>query len=248
VLLVAVALFSAAAAGSWFLQQKIRADAATREPKNGSDKEPTGNSGTPSRSSAGDGGLSKPGIRPKTPPDPKSVAEMAANVQQQLDSLKTREQELTVRQKSLELIAIDIRSGQKPLDDLRKQIGEELKILLEKLGEFEKRSADVKLQSQKLVDRSNELKASFAEVDKVEQARLKQAGPLYDAMEPDAAAQTLQDMVEKGKLDTAVKILSSMQPAKAAKVLATLSSTPAPVATQIVERFMALKLPTAKAP
>ena len=97
-----------------------------------------------------------------------------------------------------------------------------------------------------LADQVKEIKQSMFEVDEVERNRIKQLGTVYDAMDAEAAAQTLQDMVDTGKLDMAVKILASMKERQAARVLATLPSSS--VAVQMLDRLKGLKAPTQKAP
>src|SRR4051794_19467130 len=119
ILLVAVVLFAATGTASWFLQQKLRADSDTaRHAAEGPEKGGKGvaGSGSLSTGSAGEGKSPKGAIRPPFVPESEKVSQMASSLQQQLESVKAREQQLSTRQKNIELIYQDIHNEQKSLD------------------------------------------------------------------------------------------------------------------------------------
>src|SRR5581483_11198420 len=119
------------------------------------------------------------------------------------------------------------------------QIGEELKLLGERVEGLDRKVAEVKRHGQKASEQAREMKQTLLEVEDAEKARVKQMATVYDAMDPEAAAQTLQEMVEAGKLDLAVKILSHMRERQAARVLAQLPNHS--VAVQMLERLKGLR-------
>src|SRR5947209_10607779 len=182
VLVVAIILFSGAAGVSWYLQQQMHphTDPHAAEPHEKSAKAPTAASG-------GDAKLTRAAIRPAYVPESESVAKMAASLQQQTESLKGREQELTTRQKNLELIYQDIRSEHRALDEIRKQIAEEMKLLQEKVSGLETKAGENKQEFKRLTKKQEEISSSLLEVQKTEEGRLKQIGGAYDTMDPEAA-------------------------------------------------------------
>jgi flagellar motility protein MotE (MotC chaperone) len=251
ILLVAVVLFSAAAAGSWFLQQKLRADSDTaKHTAEGPDKSGRAAAGPGSLSTggAGDGKSPKGAIRPPFVPESERVSQMASSLQQQLDSVKGREQQLATRQKNLELIHQDIRNEQKSLDEIRKSLSEELKLLGDKMNSLENKASETKQQGVSVDQKIRDLKKGFVELTQVEKTQADRIGKMADGMDAEAAANTLRDWAEKGKVDMAVKILSSMKDRQAAQVLTKLSSSNAPVASQLLERLMVLKNAAPKTP
>jgi flagellar motility protein MotE (MotC chaperone) len=251
ILLVAVVLFSAAAAGSWFLQQKLRADSDTAKHTNeGPDKSGRAGAGTGSLSTSGTAEAKSPkgAIRPPFVPESERVSQMASSLQQQLESLKGREQQLATRQKNLELIHHDIRNTQQSLDEVRKTISEELKLLGDKMGSLENKASETRQQGVSVDQKIRELKKGFVELTQVEKTQADRIAKMADGMDSEATANTLREWAEKGKIDMAVKVLSSMKDRQAAQVLTKLSSSNGPVASQLLERLMALKNTAPKTP
>lgn len=182
-----------------------------------------------------------PAIRPQGSPDPENVVQLANNLRTQLESVRAKEQQLSVRQKNLEVIYQDLKSERSALDEVRNLVNAELKSLLEKLATLEEKSADMNQQKQKLTENAKEIKQSMLEFEGVEQNRIKQVAAMYDSMEADAAADLMQQMADSGKMDTAVKILSSMRERQAARLLAQLGDRT--TAVQLLERLKTLKKP-----
>jgi flagellar motility protein MotE (MotC chaperone) len=133
----------------------------------------------------------------------------------------------------------DLRSEQKNVEEVRKQVAEEMKVLGERLESFDRKVAEARQQGLKTSEQVKEMKQTLFEIDDVEKARIKQMATVYDAMDPEGAAQTFQEMVESGKLDMAAKILANMRERQAARVLAQLPNHS--VAVQLLERLKGLK-------
>jgi flagellar motility protein MotE (MotC chaperone) len=251
ILLVAVVLFAATGTASWFLQQKLRADSDTaRHAADGPEKGAKGVPGSvsPSTASASDAKSPKGVIRPPFVPESDKMAQMSSSLQQQLESVKAREQQLSTRQKNIELIYQDIRNEQKSLDEIRKNLSEEQKLLDETMKSLENKASETKKQGVSVEQKINELKKGFVELTQVEKTQADRIGKMVDSMDSEAAANTLRDWAEKGKMDMAAKILFSMKDRQAAQVLTKLSSSSPTVATQVLERFMAIKTANQKAP
>ena len=87
------------------------------------------------------------------------------------------------------------------------------------------------------------MRRATLEVTDLESKNLKQVAGIYDKMDPEAAAQNIQQMTEKGALDTAVTILANMRDRQAANLLGELSKLDAGIAAQVFERMRYLKTP-----
>ena len=188
----------------------------------------------------------KPPLRPSVNPAPENVVQMASNLRQQQEIYKTKEEQLQVRKKNLELIFQDMSTERKSLDGLRAQIAEELKGLAEKLESLEKKALDVDKQKKKLTEQASDIKKSVHEIEGIEQKGIKQIAGIADTMDPDVAADIFLTMVDTGKLDTAVKVLSTMRDRQAARVLAQIPDRA--VAAQIFERLKSLKRSSSPGP
>jgi flagellar motility protein MotE (MotC chaperone) len=162
----------------------------------------------------------RPAVRPSMSAEVDSAAQLANNLRTQSDALRAREQQFATRQKSLELICQDIRGERVAMDDLRKQLNEDLKGMTERIEALERKAGDVDQKRKQLSDQNKELNQSMVRVEDSEKASIKRLATVYDSMDADSAAQHLQQMADTGKMDTAVKILSAMRERQAAKVLA----------------------------
>lgn len=244
-LVLGLVLFGISGFASWYWKGSKQAEevlAAQTAPR--SDK---GKSAAPSPEPTGvPKFVPAPAIRPQGNPEPESVVQLANNLRSQMESVKTREQQLTARQKNLEIIYHDLKSERNSLDELRNQVNGELKTLLEKLALLEEKSADVQQQRQRLNDNANQLKQNIIEIDGMEQKNIKQLAAMYDSMEPSTAAELMQEMADKGKMDMAVKILSTMRERSAANVISQITDRTTTV--QLMERLKSLKKPAANTP
>jgi flagellar motility protein MotE (MotC chaperone) len=214
---VIVVLFGLSAAASWFLRQAqvISADHGEISVAENGPKSPGSHGVTASAPTE-----MRPAVRPSVNPEVDNAAQLANSLRTQMDALRTREQQFTARQKSLELICQDIHLEKSAMDELRKQMNEELRGLTERIESLERKSGEVDQKRKQLSDQNKELKESQLRVEDSEKASIKRLAAVYDSMDADAAAQHLQQMADTGKIETAVKILNSMRERQAAKVLA----------------------------
>jgi flagellar motility protein MotE (MotC chaperone) len=118
------------------------------------------------------------------------------------------------------MIFADMKGEEKTLENLRIEIAAEMKLLLERMDDLERKAGEIDKKKTKISDHATEIKKTLFEIDSVEHKRIKQMAAVYDVMDATAAAELLQQMADSGKLDTAVKIISQMQERQAAKVLA----------------------------
>jgi flagellar motility protein MotE (MotC chaperone) len=162
----------------------------------------------------------RPAARPPVNPEVDNAAQLANSLRSQMDALRTREQQFAARQKSLEVISQDFHQEKAAMDELRKQLNEELRGLTERIESLERKAGEVDQERKQLSDQNRELKESQLRVEDSEKASIKRLAAVYDSMDADAAAQHLQQMADTGKIETAVKILNSMRERQAAKVLA----------------------------
>ncbi|MFO0865814.1 MAG: hypothetical protein U0744_14380 [Gemmataceae bacterium] len=240
-LIVAVVLFGSSAGVSWYLQSKIKKplDEAKGKLDPGNEKvlkEPD-LSHVPPKKETKEDGHAKPASN--YIPGSEDLTGLASQLKAQMDAIKGKEKQLTVRQKNLEAIYEDLKKERNGLDDLRQKIAEEVKLLNEKIDVLEKKSLDTKSERQKIVDHTKELKQTLLEVDEAEKARIVQMGKVLEGMPLDAAGRTLMALAESGKMDMAVKVIASMKEGKTAKILAETGDEA--FAAQILEKLKGLK-------
>lgn len=243
-LLAALVLFGSSAVASWFLQPRPAKDEAPDAHPAASVEH--GPRPSPASKvvplSASEIPLPRPAVRAPHVPEAEAIAKAAADLQQQRDALRSREQQLAARQKNLELVFLDVRKEQKGMDDLRKQVSAELKLLSEKMDALDRKALEARQHGLKAAEQAREMKQTLVEVEEVEKGRVKQMATFYNAMSAEAAAQTFQALIDDGKLDLAAKILAGMERRQAANLLAQLAQAPGGGATvQLLERLRGLK-------
>jgi flagellar motility protein MotE (MotC chaperone) len=242
---IIVVLFSISAGASWLLRNNQQA----------THKEHTEEAAaTPGKgqkgSTAASGGLLpqtdlKPAVRPSFNPEADSAAQLANNLRVQTEALRTREQQLIVRQKGLEIIFQDMRGERAIIDDMKKQLSEELKALSDKVESLERKSGEVDSKQKQLTNQHKQLKDSIVHIEDTEKDTVKRLAVVYDSMDSEAAAQQLQHMADTGKMETAVKILTMMRERQAAKVLA--AFTDRTTVSQFIEKMTSVdRTPSAK--
>jgi flagellar motility protein MotE (MotC chaperone) len=211
-------LFGISAGASWFLQQDNHSAADHAEADPFADKQ--AKAGAHQGGSFGGAADVRPAVRPPFNQSADDAAQLAANLRNQMEALRTREQQFTVRQKSLEIIYQDIRSERAAIDELRKQLNDEMKALADKLDSLERKSGEMQQKSKQLTEQNKELSQTVLRIEEVEKENIKRLAAVYDAMDAEAAAQHLQHMADTGKIETAVKILGAMRERQAAKIFA----------------------------
>src|SRR5262249_16153755 len=142
------------------------------------------------------------------------------NLRERLGAVREKEAQLDARQQRLELVYQDIKSERSALDELRKQVSDELKAVEDKMTVVERKRVE---SEQKIQDKSAEIAAlekKRVELGNTEQTNIKRMAEMYDNMDAESAARILQQLADSAKLDTAVKVLGLMKERQAAKVLA----------------------------
>jgi flagellar motility protein MotE (MotC chaperone) len=189
------------------------------------------------KSAASEDSLPRVAVRPAYTPGIEETVQLASSLRDRAATVRERETQLVARQKQLELVYEDIRSERAAMDELRKQIGDELKAAEEQMTEVEHQRAELELKQQTMEGR-------VTEMDGREKDNIKRMGGVYDNMAPESAAKILQQMADSGTMDTAVKLLAVMKERQAAKVLAEMADPS--LAAQLSERLKGLKRPTAQ--
>ncbi|HLJ97707.1 MAG TPA: hypothetical protein VKU02_31385 [Gemmataceae bacterium] len=248
--LTAVVLFAASAGVSWYLRY-LREAKSEQETTKKAEAEPTppkrtpGSQASPPREQPANPSMPA-AVRPPYNPEAEGTVQIASKLKERLDSIHMQEEQLSSRQKNLELIFQDIRSERAGIDEKRRQVSTLLKAVEEKMAELDTKVGELKQKQQQNNREATELKKNISEYESVEKERIKQVAAMYDSMEPDSAAKILQTLADSGNLDTAVKILASMRDRQAAKVLSVLGD--AALAAQLVEKLKGLKKPVEPTP
>jgi flagellar motility protein MotE (MotC chaperone) len=257
---IALVLFGVSAAVSWFLSPKLQ-HGPEEEPAVGRRIDNTGSGSAKQPSAVGTNEeLTKSVARPPYTPGTDEAVTLASNLRERLAAVREKEDRLLSRQKNLEIVYQDIRGERGNLDQLRKQVAAELRAVDEKMSAVERRFAEAE---QKRVDneqRVTETQKNLIAIESNEQTNFKRMAEMYDAMEPESAAQIMLQLSNSGKMDTAVKVLSQMRPRQAAAILAAIATlepkasptdpkasigeSKAGLAAQLVEKLRLFKRPT----
>jgi flagellar motility protein MotE (MotC chaperone) len=242
--LVMVALFGISAAASWYLRE--RAD-ATKGSQAGSETQATAKldrkflQTTPSdeaipASSPAD----RSGARPSYTAGAEEAVQLATSLRERLAAVRDKENQLAVRQKHLDLVYEDITGERGAIDDLRKQLADEMKALEDRTAVIDKRATEFEQQHKEVEGRVAQMKKDLTEMETAEQQNFGKMGNIYDSMEPDRAASILLQMANGAKMDVAVKILASMKERQAASVLAALPADSG-LAAQLLDKLRTYK-------
>lgn len=234
----ALVLFGASFGVSYFLQQGKpppgdRAAAPETAPGKETESSSTGKGKLPPSSDP-----QRTAVRPPHTPGTDEAVQLAGSLRERLSAVREKEKKLADREKQLDLIMKDIRGERTVIDDLRKQVGAELKAVTEKMSAVERKQGEVQQQRQDMSKNVDEMQKRVLELEGVEKKNFDKMASMYDSMAPESAAKILQHLADSGKMDTAVKLLGQMKERNAAKVLAELSE---PVAAQLLERLRGLK-------
>src|SRR5205085_12626117 len=88
----------------------------------------------------------KVAVKPAFTPGADEAAQLAANLRERLAAVKESEGQVAGRQKQFDLIFKDIRGERAAIDELRKQVNEELKAVEAQLGKLEQRFVELEQQ------------------------------------------------------------------------------------------------------
>jgi flagellar motility protein MotE (MotC chaperone) len=194
----------------------------------------------PERTPSVDEGLTRNASKSMYAPGLEDTVKMATSLKEQRAQVREKEDQLTARQRQLELVIENIRSERKAIDDLREELDE---VLREGEGRLEGRLAEVEQKKAELEIKQQDIDGRVTEMTGSEKGNIKKMAALYDSMPADSAAKIFQQMVDTGTMDTAVKLLSNMVEKKAARVLAEMSNNSPQIAAQLSERLKNVKNP-----
>jgi flagellar motility protein MotE (MotC chaperone) len=232
-------LFAASATVSLWTQQQLRpkADAeGTTTAKAGKEPAAKGSSEPPKAEGAEE---LRPVVRPSGPPSAEDTTRLANALRERLKTVREREEQVGSRQKQLELIYQDIRGERNVLDELRKQVGDEMKALNDKLLSVDRKFGDLEQQRQSATKTLADVQKRQIDLEGTERKNIDKMATTFGSMSPDAAARILQQMADSGQLSTAVKLLAQMKEREAAKVLTEIPDSA--LAAQLVEKMRGIK-------
>ncbi len=242
-------LFGVSASVSWFLQgPKTPSGDLTATPK----ASPPKIAERSKRSQSTPGAQAPPPAevpprsvaRPPYTPGTDDAVQLAASLRERLAAVREKEDKLTSQQKNLELVYQDIRGERGAIDELRKQVGDELKAVDGKMGDVERERAKAEEKRQETDKKVTEMQKNLFELEGVERENIKKMAETFDSMAPESAAKILQSLADTARMDTAVKVLGQMKERQRGKVLEELSTaTPegAALAAQLLEKLKGFK-------
>jgi hypothetical protein len=228
---VVIVLFGLSAGASWMLNHNGLQETKTEE-----GQEAEGGKAHKNTAPVGTGHETPTNLRPGFNADSDAAGQLLVAVKSEKEALKTREKQLATRQKSLDLILLDIRTERGVIDELRKQLDEELKTASEKMDAIERRSGDVSKQSKQTQAKALEVDDRWSKFADSEKDNYKHIAQVYENMEAEAAAESLQKMADNGKMDIAAKVLTQMSERKAARLLTALPDKA--LAAQLAESML----------
>lgn len=235
---VAVVLFALSAGLSFFLKQaghegdgdgSAGPTAAERPPKGTLPKGVTPPSPTDLKST----------VRAPFQPEGEAAVSMSLALSDRQERLKAQEQSLAVRKKLLETIQDDLRKEGVGIEVQKKDIKALLKEMEQQVAVMEARAAEIEEKRLQSAVQEKGLKKTMVEFAGVEQDRAKQMAAMFDNMDPEEGAKTLQQLADTGELDLAAKILSLMQERKAARILVAVPDRG--VVVQLLDKLKVLK-------
>jgi DNA repair exonuclease SbcCD ATPase subunit len=185
-------LFAGSATLSLWLQQQARPKAegdAGQAERPAKEKE----GGKAARETTkGDGGDDlRTVVRPSGPASVEDTTRIANNLRERLKSVREREEQINTRQKELEVIYQDIRGERNVLDELRKQVADEVKSLAVKMDTVDRRFGDLEQKNQAITKQVADQKKNQLDMDRGEDKNIDKIGEMYNSMAPDAAARIL---------------------------------------------------------
>jgi len=248
-LVVVIILFAAAAGGSWYLQMQNAKDSdgpqVTEEKSAKSAKSGVASAG---KQNARDNATNLPLIRPASTSDADRLSQLALALQQQKSSLETREKEVGVREKQMDIVHNDIKKEQKRLEVVRKEIQGELVVVQEKLELLEKRSLEGVSERKVVESKKKELDESIVNLDVQKWTNLNKQIKTFEKIDAEQAAVVVVQMVDQGNFDTAVSILSQMRDRQGAAIFAEITKQDPKLASQLFEGTLRIKTPVISAP
>jgi flagellar motility protein MotE (MotC chaperone) len=173
-------------------------------------------------------------VQPSYAPGVEETVRLASSLRDRAAQVREREDQLTARQRQLELVIENIRSERAAIDELREELELALKAGEDRLADVQRQRTDLEIKQQTIDGKVTEMSGS-------EKDNIKKMAGMYDNMAAESAAKIIQHMADSGTMDTAVKLLAAMRERQAAKVLAEMPDPS--LAAQLSERLKDFKSP-----
>jgi len=163
-----------------------------------------------------------PGGRPGASAGTEEAAKLAATLRERLAAVGEREAQAAARQKNLELVAADIRNERVAIEQVHKQVLEDLKRLDDKLEQLEQKDVEPGEDYQQKTERLPRMKKAPEVPEKVELGKQNDLGSMFRNLTPEAAAKVVEQLAVTDKLDQAAELLADVPGRDAAKILSVL--------------------------
>lgn len=173
-------------------------------------------------------------MRTSYAPGVEETVRLASSLRDRATHVREREDQLTARQRQLDLVIENIRSERAAIDELRTELDAVLKAGEDHMADVQKHRTELEIKQQDIDGRITEMAGH-------EKDNMKKMAGMYDNMPAENAAKIIQHMADNGTMDTAVKLLASMKDRQAAKVLAEMPDPS--LAAQLSERLRDFKHP-----
>ena len=172
-------------------------------------------------------------------PETEQTALLLQTLRDREKAVREKEDQFAQRRKQMELVYQDIRGERGVLDDVRKEISEELREVTKKLADLDKRAGDLDKQKQSISKDVTDLQQRQVDLESNERKNIDKLAKVYESMAPESAARIIQQMADTSRLDTAVKILSLMKERQAALILDQIPD--AALVAQLTEKLRSVK-------
>ncbi len=182
--LTALLLFSISATASWYLRHAKMAageQEAGVEEKSGSAAEflVRNRAATAGHPPLPEEPAKRVAVRPSQTDGVAEAVQLATNLRERQATLREKEIQLAARQKQLDLVYKDIRGERTALDELRKQVNDELKALKEQLAGMEQQHADLEQERQKVSREMTDWQKNKVELEGAEWKNIDKMAKLY---------------------------------------------------------------------
>lgn len=179
-------------------------------------------------------------VRPPWVEDADDASWLVTQLRERLAAASQKETRLSERQEALNLIFGDIRSEQLNVNNLRRQISDELD---------EATTAARSAQEERdLLKRELEALQKSSPAADDDNVNLKRMGVIYDSMPPEAASGIFQQLVKSSRQEAVLQLLYAMKDRQASKVLASIAESDPRLAATLTEQLKKLKNPLPNTP
>ncbi len=248
-MLFAGVAFSASAAGSWFLQSKLKEkDAAEPEDvvaleTSAEDPQAPDQPGNGETAIAASGADLPVAVRPR-PMSVEEVLRFGMGLRKRETQLNEREKSLNQEEERIKLALADIRGEQQHIESLHAKLQGQTEQCQTILSEIEQARQQLAAERENARQQLEEFQEVRVDADEQEMQNIKKMSEWFQSMEPESAAGALKELVNDGKTDLAVKLLFNFEARDASKILSALDDYPLMI--ELAERVKEYKRPPRK--